>query len=104
MHRTYVNARPLLWVHSRGSSSGTSLLGVPRMLFKKTAFAACSRGRRLTVEHTTQPAGVLMTNSSDPSLMPKKMPSKSWSVICIFLLLTYWYKILSLHAEGMVLG
>ena len=66
---------------SRGSSSGNNLLGVPRMLLKKTGSAASSRGHLLTVLHATQSAGVPTMNSSEPSLMPKKTPSKNLSVI-----------------------
>ena len=46
------------------------------MLFKKTGSAASSRGRLLTVLHTTQPASFPTMNSSEPSLMSKKIPSK----------------------------
>ena len=60
---------------SYGSSSGNNLLGVPRMLLKKTRSAASSRRRLLTVLHTSQPAGFPTMNSSEPSLMPNNIPS-----------------------------
>ena len=71
---------------------------------KKTGSAASSRGRRLTVHHTTQPPGGSMTNSSETALMPKKMPVKSLSVICIFPLLASNCNTFSPHAEGMAPG
>ena len=89
---------------SRGSSSGTSLPGVPRMLLKKTGSAAFSRGHRLTVLHTTQPASTQTTNSSEPSLMPKKIQSRNVSVIWIFFLLASKNKVFSFQAAGMALG
>ena len=70
-------------------------------------FHECCRkitGSAASSRDTTQPAGVSMTNSSDPPLMPKKMPSHSASMSCTSLLLSVRYKIFSRHAEGMAPG
>ena len=84
MHRTYIDSQRLLsrfsgftWIVIWHKSPGCSADAVE----KKTGSASSSRGRLLTVLHTTQPAGVPTMNSSEPSLMPKKIPSKNLSVI-----------------------
>ena len=81
MQRTHINRQRLFSLFSGFSWFVINLLDVPRMLLKKTGSAASSRGRLLTGLHTTQPAGVPTMNSSEPSLMPKKFPSKKLSVI-----------------------
>ena len=105
LHGTYINSQRLLsrlcgfsrlvmWQQSPGCATDA---------LEKTGSAASSRGRLLTVLRTTQPAGVPTMNSSEPSLMPKKIPSKNLSVIWIFFLLASKYKIFCHHAEGTAL-
>ena len=107
MYRTCINSQRLvswfsgfsrlvIWQESPGCSTDA--------VEKKTGSAAPSRGRRLRVHHTTQPPCGPMTNSSEPALMPKEMPSKSLSVIRIFPLLASNCNTFSPHAEGMAPG
>ena len=80
MYRTCINSwrllswfsgfsRLVIWQQSHGCSTDA--------VEKRPDLQRLQKGHLLTCLHTTQPAGVPTMNSSKPSLMPKKIPSKN---------------------------